>query len=442
MSEFLRPPFRRAHARARRHRLVAAALAFLLALPSGHAPAFAQQAGQGGLFGIFSIFKPKPRMRPARPAFDATRLPTAGQSATISGGSDLVRVRALTGNGTADPTDLSRPQHRPRLRAGVRTVCVRLCDGYYWPVSDFASQSRVRRDSDVCESSCDAEARLYVQPTLGSDPEDMRDLSGKPYKKLKSAFLYRKRYLPECRCRPEPWSQSELIRHEEYAILERQRELNQSTGDRVAADVVSDKRTSQGMLDEEADPDSAMIASLPADGEAGDETAIDPALLEAASETDRTAAQSAEALPWARKPMRLRGSVTTARPATPTLAAIPTAKVVTLPAATPTGSAATGSGATGPSTGTPASASLRVPGPEVPEGVYSRPGRAIGIGRYETKKRRAAALDAARTAVDKPAIAGSAVKPRTGVKATALPVAAKPTPPAKRKTGMKRRDIQ
>jgi hypothetical protein len=45
-----------------------------------------------------------------------------------------------------------------------------------------------------------------------------RDQTGLAYEKLKTAFLYRKKLLKNCTCRPEPWSVSERMRHKSYEI--------------------------------------------------------------------------------------------------------------------------------------------------------------------------------------------------------------------------------
>ena len=99
-----------------------------------------------------------------------------------------------------------------------RTVCVRLCDGYYWPVSDAAPMSRFQRDRDNCESSCETPARLYYQPRGQTDAGRLVSLDGKPYAMLPQAFSYRTSLNPACRCKPDPWSDSETERHRQYAL--------------------------------------------------------------------------------------------------------------------------------------------------------------------------------------------------------------------------------
>ena len=52
-------------------------------------------------------------------------------------------------------------------KGGQRTVCVRLCDGYYWPVSFQTKRSQFQKDARACESSCTGEARLFHYPSFG-----------------------------------------------------------------------------------------------------------------------------------------------------------------------------------------------------------------------------------------------------------------------------------
>lgn len=98
-----------------------------------------------------------------------------------------------------------------------RTVCVRLCDGYYFPIGSAVPSSSLARDADMCSASCGAEARLFYYSNAGGNVESMTDLTGLAYSSLPNAFMYRKALVPECRCRPQPWSEAELERHRGYA---------------------------------------------------------------------------------------------------------------------------------------------------------------------------------------------------------------------------------
>lgn len=109
------------------------------------------------------------------------------------------------------PVQAARPQDAGRLDAAAtyRTMCVRLCDGYYWPISFATDQAHFSRDSQKCTRSCGAPVALYYYPNPGGAPEDMVNLKGVPYKSLAKAFLFRTAYDESCKCRPHPWEPQE-----------------------------------------------------------------------------------------------------------------------------------------------------------------------------------------------------------------------------------------
>lgn len=98
-----------------------------------------------------------------------------------------------------------------------RTVCVRLCDGFYWPVSFSATRNRFYRDANLCSSSCTSESKLFHFPVNGGPIDDAVDLTGRVYSRLPAAFKYRKALVPSCACKPDPWSEAEAGRHRAYA---------------------------------------------------------------------------------------------------------------------------------------------------------------------------------------------------------------------------------
>jgi hypothetical protein len=131
-----------------------------------------------------------------------------------------------------DSDDEDDEDRRPRQSYGntYRTVCVRLCDGYYWPISYATSSNNLGRDGQKCESSCSSPAKLYYGRTSGTETEDLEDLSGQPYHRLKTAFRYRAQYEPSCKCKADPWSKEATDRHKMYAL-----EAAKAKGDKVAA---------------------------------------------------------------------------------------------------------------------------------------------------------------------------------------------------------------
>jgi hypothetical protein len=86
--------------------------------------------------------------------------------------------------------------------ATYRTLCVRLCDGYYFPVSFSTLPNHFQRDADLCQSQCAAPAELYYHQNPGGAVEQMVSAgSQQPYTSLKSAWRYRKEFVQGCSCK-------------------------------------------------------------------------------------------------------------------------------------------------------------------------------------------------------------------------------------------------
>ena len=91
-----------------------------------------------------------------------------------------------------------------------RTVCVRLCDGYYFPVSFSTMQSQFPKDAQVCSSKCAAPAELFYYQNPGGEIEQATSVAGQPYSKLPNAFRHRKEVVQGCSCRSADY-QPELL---------------------------------------------------------------------------------------------------------------------------------------------------------------------------------------------------------------------------------------
>lgn len=96
------------------------------------------------------------------------------------------------------------PHETYRVRASnaarFRTWCVRLCDGYYYPINYLTTRGRLQADEERCRASCSSEARLYVNAVIGRTAAPLADLSGQPYTDLPTAFAYRAAFNPDCTC--------------------------------------------------------------------------------------------------------------------------------------------------------------------------------------------------------------------------------------------------
>jgi Protein of unknown function (DUF2865) len=90
-----------------------------------------------------------------------------------------------------------------------RTVCVRTCDGAYFPVSFATYQARFQDDEKTCKALCPAtEASLFAYRNPGEDINQAVSINGQPYTALPNAFKFRTEFNPSCACKAagQTWS--------------------------------------------------------------------------------------------------------------------------------------------------------------------------------------------------------------------------------------------
>lgn len=131
-----------------------------------------------------------------------------------------------------------------------RTVCVRLCDGSFFPLSFATTREHFEDDAAKCERTCGSASRMFFYKNPGAEPEDMEDLEGRPYKKLATAFLYKTQYVEQCKCKPHPWEEASLVRHQVYAL-----EAARAKGNKLADAPLKDLKAKlrQAELDTQAE---------------------------------------------------------------------------------------------------------------------------------------------------------------------------------------------
>ncbi|NOT70351.1 MAG: DUF2865 domain-containing protein [Hyphomicrobium sp.] len=115
------------------------------------------------------------------------------------------QARRRDGGVWQDEETVGNSTWTPQGTSGVatyRTLCVRLCDGYYFPVSFSTLPSHFPQDAEVCSSKCAAPTELYYYPNPGGSVDQSVALkSQENYTKLKVAFRYRKEYVNGCSCK-------------------------------------------------------------------------------------------------------------------------------------------------------------------------------------------------------------------------------------------------
>ena len=132
------------------------------------------------------------------------------RAASLKGKSDAVNSRkakstglvAVLGdsggkvsNNVNASTTRSKIVVEPRASSGgnYRTLCVRSCDGFFFPVSSAASPSDFGRDERTCQMMCPGtKAELYFHSASGQESEDMVSArTREPYTEMPNAFAYR-----------------------------------------------------------------------------------------------------------------------------------------------------------------------------------------------------------------------------------------------------------
>jgi hypothetical protein len=129
-----------------------------------------------------------------------------------------------------------------------RTVCVRTCDGAYFPISSQASSMSFQRDAQVCSMMCPGvETELFYHP-IQSESDSMRSaVTGRPYDELDNAYRFRTasaRKDKTCGCNFSRYYQ-EMMRREAYIADPAKREPKQSS-------IVWVKPELRGQLEKEA----------------------------------------------------------------------------------------------------------------------------------------------------------------------------------------------
>lgn len=102
-----------------------------------------------------------------------------------------------------DPLVSDDPNAVPPDDGGTfRTLCVRTCDGYYFPISYSATRGRFTQDADICRARCPGtETRLFVHPSnADSETAVSADETAEPYSQLPNSLRYRREVVPNCAC--------------------------------------------------------------------------------------------------------------------------------------------------------------------------------------------------------------------------------------------------
>jgi len=122
------------------------------------------------------------------------------------------------------PGSILAPEQNQEMGSGFRTVCVRTCDGSFFPISFSTSQDRFRDDERTCQRMCPAaEVVLFSYRNPGEDISKAISINGQPYTSLPNAFKFKQEYNPACSCKRPGESWADALKHldDRQTVLER-----------------------------------------------------------------------------------------------------------------------------------------------------------------------------------------------------------------------------
>jgi hypothetical protein len=117
----------------------------------------------------------------------------------------------------SEPNEPSNDMVNPEAQSGsFRTVCVRTCDGFYFPISYATSPGRFAQDEKTCQRMCPAaEVQLFSFRTAGEDVTQATSTNGQTYSSLPNALKYRQSFDAACSCKRAGQSWAEALGKDE-----------------------------------------------------------------------------------------------------------------------------------------------------------------------------------------------------------------------------------
>jgi hypothetical protein len=167
--------------------------------------------------------------------------------------------------------------------SGYRTLCVRTCDGFYFPISYSTSPARFADDEQTCQKLCPAsEAVLYSHRNPGEEVAQAVSANGRIYKDLPNAFRYRREFNASCTCKQAGQSWADAVGTKDSTIErgdiivneERSKALSQPRTDPTARTAAPrpEARKPTGNMPAIAPADAPEPAAGPAEPESGKRT--------------------------------------------------------------------------------------------------------------------------------------------------------------------------
>ena len=138
----------------------------------------------------------------------------------FGGGEDAQRALEQAPPADAGPPVDGQPQEGGGggAHGGSQAVCVRTCDGGFFPLPVAAHNAGSGQLLELCKALCpNAEVELFTR-NPDRDISTAMSISGEPYEDLPNAMKYAKSFDPACGCKPPTQSWVEALAHAEQVL--------------------------------------------------------------------------------------------------------------------------------------------------------------------------------------------------------------------------------
>jgi hypothetical protein len=173
------------------------------------------EARQAGCFGGgFLFFRSQPSracprlvpkirdMRANLTKLDRLRRSSGGAHPSLRRLGEIKAIMANRGCAAPGVSDTTLEAPWTQQRGTFRTLCVRTCDGFFFPISFATTRGQFGTDEARCQALCPGtEAKLFAHSNPGEGPEQMTGMDGRPYADMPTAFRYRTSFDASCTCK-------------------------------------------------------------------------------------------------------------------------------------------------------------------------------------------------------------------------------------------------
>lgn len=145
----------------------------------------------------------------------------------------LREVPVGPGDETLDPEYEGEQDSDARPRGGPMAICVRACDGGFFPITYSSRGSQLDDLNTLCKAMCPGtEAKLYTQ-SQWKGLDSAISIDGEPYADHPNARKFEKSFDPSCSCKPQGQSWTEALAEAERILAERNKKDQMVTAEQA-----------------------------------------------------------------------------------------------------------------------------------------------------------------------------------------------------------------